>query len=122
MTDPTDDDLVLELHGQSNLENSLVQITRDHWNRYCELVAAVPYDQHPNAGPVASETPEDLADNLYLEDAKALRSIVDLLDDRPQAIFTGRPNRKDLHRSRSRAPDPTRWGAETCPVPPVVFL
>ena len=91
VTDPTDDDLVLELHSQSTLENSIVQITRDHWNRYCELVAAVPYDQRPNAGPVASETLEDLADNLYLADAKALRSIVDLLDDRPQAIFYGPP-------------------------------
>ena len=78
--------------------------------------------QRPNAGPVASETLEDLADNLYLEDANALPVIVDLFDDARKRFLRPARTGKTYIALKLAEHLTNKAGGQARSVPPVVFL
>jgi len=63
--------------------------TAEQWNEFKQLV--VQYLTHPRTDTVDTTTLAELAKNLLLEPVDELAQIVELLDDRPQAIFYGPP-------------------------------
>ena len=89
--DLVEDDRLGDLQVIRSPQGTNFRATRDQWDRYNELAATIPYPQRGRKDLEQSVTIEDLAKGLYLADAKALRSIVELFDDRPQAIFYGPP-------------------------------
>lgn len=65
--------------------------TQANWDAYISHIGTRPLSTPAPPAPEATMTLDALADALYLSDSSALQTIVDLLHDRPQAIFYGPP-------------------------------
>ena len=97
--------------------------TQTNWDAYLN-VATIPYDTASPKKPEDVMTLADLTNQLYLSPSDTLDNIVELFQDRPQAIFYGPPGTGKTYIARELANHLTsRGGAtQTRPVPPLLCL
>lgn len=98
-----------DLHVMSVPNGTNFRATQANWDAYIARVAASP--ELTDGGPAM--TLAELAAKLYLSDDKALDTIVELLHDRPQAVFYGPPGTGKTYIARKLAEHLTRSGGAT---------
>lgn len=87
--------------------------TQANWDAYIRRIATSPQAKHSSPTPEDTMTLDDLANSLYLTDSASLETIVELLEDRPQAIFYGPPGTGKTFIARKLADHLTSSGGET---------
>jgi len=112
--DLKDDSELGDLHVINVPNGTNFKATQENWDAYLRRIATRPHDTTNESEPEGNTmTLADLTNQLHLSPADTLNNIVELFNDRPQAIFYGPPGTGKTFIARKLAEHLTTDGGAT---------